>query len=89
MHYDVYPAYLSNLYDIYLQQKLTNLFITRPYIYAHIVLYTTTLLNLTNCVNNVYQPWFDDKVFWATRFCTPVIIIAIQSALGGTRYIDI
>ena len=82
MNYDVYPVYLSYKYDTYLLQKLSNLFITRPYIYAHNILYTTTLPNLINHVNNVYLHWFDDKMLQATRFCTPVIIIAIQSALG-------
>ena len=82
MNYDVYPVYLSYKYDTYLLQKLSNVFIAWPYIYAHNILYTTTLPNLINYVNNVYLHWFDDKMLWARRFCTSVIIIAIQSALG-------
>ena len=50
--------------------------------YAYDVLYETTLQNLIRYVNNVYLPWFDDKMLRATHFDTTVDIVAIQSALG-------
>ena len=80
--------YSSNKYDIYLLQKLSKLFITRPYICAHNILYTTTLPNLTNCVNNVYQHCFDDKVFPATHLVLHSSLLRFRAPWGSISIIS-
>ena len=71
-------------HDIYLLQKLSNLFIGKPFMYTHIIIYMyiTKLSNLVTHVRKVYLCWFDDKLPQAICFCTPVISIAVYSALG-------